>query len=210
LPHFRALMPMLLAALVACGPEDEPSRPSPVPPPPTDTRPHVTGSYEVTGTIRFVLDGQSDTRAFRDVLRLSNRTGSISALQLTIDSFGCGPRGKMTGEKTFSIEATTCPFPPEGSCTLSMTFDTGSGSGSQGSPSRLQLSTQGKLVTVCSGGTRSGDLFIEMSGPRSGQAMPEAGLEVLASPGAAELEGETGASVPLRTALEHMARAASF
>jgi len=162
LPQFRTLMPVLLATLVACGPEDESARPSgpgasepvipskPVPPPPTDTRPNVTGSYEVTGTIRFVLDGQPDTRAFRDVLRLSNRTGSISALQLTIDSFGCGPRGEMTGEKTFSIEATTCPFSPEGSCTLSMTFDTGSGSASQGSPSGLQLSTQGKLVTVCS------------------------------------------------------------
>jgi hypothetical protein len=148
--------------------------------------------------MRLDIGDESDTASFRDVLRVTHRAGSIAALQLTIVSFECGPRGAMTGERTFSIESTSCPLPPDGSCSYAMDFDTGSGSVSPGSPPRLQVSMYGKIVATCGGRTGSGSLTIEMSGPRSGQALPDAQPEALATPAS------------LRALVAHAARAASF
>lgn len=194
----HVLVAVVLSALTACGGDesDEGGDTSPEPTVQPDHRKNVTGSYPVTGTMTLVINGESDVAQVQDTLSIANSrvSSSKAALLLHIASLGCGPRAWMTGERTFDASETTCPLPaPQQGCTASLKYTQGSGQRDAGGT--LQTSLAGKISVECGGPAVVGDVSLELSGSRTGQALPDAHGGAL----------KNTAPVSLHSALERLA-----
>ncbi|MFY2559297.1 hypothetical protein ACN469_16815 [Corallococcus terminator] len=177
-------MAVALLALSACGGSDSESleepghveRPGDNQP---DHRPNVAGTYDVTGTMSIVVNGQTDVTSILDVFRIEAPARSPSRVQLHLGEMNCGTgiRATMTGETTFSVNEGECPLPPEDGCTSR--FSINGGSGSRPLNGSLQLGLRGQLELRCGTRSASAPVSIDVSGSRTGQALPDTRAQVL-------------------------------
>ncbi|WP_164001151.1 hypothetical protein [Pyxidicoccus caerfyrddinensis] len=167
----HVLVAVVLSALTACG-GDENDDGNPTPPAETDSRPNMTGSYAVSGTMTVSGNGSSDTTQVRDTVRIANDTTSTSkaALRLDVASLGCGPRARMSAEKAFTVASTSCPLPPENGCTYTLEYS--KGNGHRDGNGTLFVTLQGQLTARCGGGTAAAAISMELTGSRTGQSRP--------------------------------------
>ncbi|WP_164011529.1 hypothetical protein [Pyxidicoccus trucidator] len=194
-----------LSALTACGGDENEEGGDTKNDPPAqqeDHRANVTGSYTLTGTMRFVVNGESETGNVQDTLDIEKDTASASkaSLNLDIGSMGCGPRASMSGERSFTVRATTCPMPPNNGCTWTLEFTQGTGLMNAGGS--LQTSLQGTLTGRCSAGTAKADFFMDLSGPRNGQSLPDTRVDALTGARPSETGGTPAV---LRAAMQQLA-----
>ncbi|NVJ22421.1 hypothetical protein HUW62_14455 [Myxococcus sp. AM011] len=180
----RVLMAVALLALSACGDSDSqsPEEPGHVEPPgdnQPDHRPNVAGTYDVTGTMSIVLNGQTDVSSILDVVRIEAPARNPGRVQIHLGGMDCGAgiRATMTGETTFSVNEGECPLPPEAGCTSS--FRINGGSGTHPMNGALQLGLRGQLEVRCGTQSASAPVSIDVSGSRTGQALPDTRAQVL-------------------------------
>lgn|GEM_PF-1895064 len=180
----RVLMAVALLVLSACGEgvSESPEEPGHVEPPggnQPDHRPNVVGTYEVTGTMGIVLNGQTDVTSIQDVVRIEAAARSPGRVQIHLGEMSCGDgiRATMTGETTFSVNEGTCPIPAEPGCTARALFN--GGSGSHPLNGALQLGLRGQLEVRCGTQSASAPLSIDVAGSRTGQALPDTRAQVL-------------------------------
>lgn len=180
----RVVMAVALLALSACGESDSESleepghveRPGDNPP---DHRPNVAGTYDVTGTMSIVLNGQTDVTSILDVVRIEAPARAPSRVQLHLGSMDCGAgiRATMTGETSFTINEGECPLPPEAGCTSRLRIN--GGSGAHPLNGALQLGLQGQLELRCGTQSASAPVSIDVAGSRTGQTLQDTRAQVL-------------------------------
>ncbi|NTX05522.1 MULTISPECIES: hypothetical protein [Myxococcus] len=140
----------------------------------TDHRSNVTGAYESTGTLSATFNGETQTGELDDTVRISEASGSKTALSLRSESLTCDRdlRATMTGENTFFISEGACSvFDEESKCTADLSVTSGRGSREPNGP--LQLTLQGKFTVRCSPLPIVGDFTLLLTGTRTGaEALP--------------------------------------
>lgn len=135
----------------------------------TDHRSNVTGAYESTGTLSATLNGETQTGEMDDTVRISEASGSKTALSLRSESLTCNQdlRATMTGENTFSISEGSCSvFDEESNCTVDLSVTSGRGSREPNGP--LQLTLQGTFTVRCLPLPVVGDFTMLLTGTRTG------------------------------------------
>lgn len=163
--RFRLALSVLLPSLWACGGEE----------PQPDHRPNVVGTYEVTGTTRFVEGGEETSGSMQDTLRIARDDASPMGnrgVSLHLEALKCGALAVMDGERSFTVQdSPPCPLPSNDDCTLTLTFR--EGTGEKLANGDLQVSLRARLDATCPGGGRGvANLYLEMTGEGTGQSLP--------------------------------------
>lgn len=163
--RFRLALAVLLSLLWACGGED----------PPPDHRPNVTGTYEVTGTARFVEGGEETTGPMQDTLNIVKDDSSLMegrGVRLHLEALKCGALALMDGEQSFIVQdSPPCSLPSSDDCAITLTFR--EGTGRKLANGDLQASLRARLDATCPGGGRGvAAYYLEMTGEGTGQSLP--------------------------------------
>ncbi|MCY1079843.1 hypothetical protein [Archangium lansingense] len=154
-----ALIPSVCFLVSACGGREEEDDAL------LEARQRLLGTYDVTGTLTIITNGVSSSQPASETLVLQSGT-EREALTLELSVLGCTLRGKMLGERAFTLQSRTCALPPDDACTSTLGIANGSGSLTGDG---LAVSLEAQRITQCGGPTTSRPITLTLSGPRRGR-----------------------------------------